>query len=138
VTAIQALTRGSVAKVPVVKTLVLVSGVGVRIMDPVMFLRATTRKKDGKLHRYFSVVENQRVRGGRVVQRDQLLRAAGLAQVDRRWTRVERVLARWRCFPKIIVREFCPMSWWCACGWRTLSVTERYRPISCALVSGAT
>jgi transposase len=34
-----------------------------------MFLRATTRKKDGKLHRYFSVVENQRVRGGRVVQR---------------------------------------------------------------------
>ena len=34
-----------------------------------MFLRATTRKKDGKLHRYFSVVENRRVRGGRVVQR---------------------------------------------------------------------
>ncbi len=34
-----------------------------------MFLRATTRKKDGKIHRYFSVVENQRVRGGRVVQR---------------------------------------------------------------------
>lgn len=34
-----------------------------------MFLRATTRKKDGKLHRYFSVVENQRVRGGRVLQR---------------------------------------------------------------------
>ena len=34
-----------------------------------MFLRATTRKKDGKLHRYFSVVENRRVRGGRVMQR---------------------------------------------------------------------
>jgi transposase len=34
-----------------------------------MFLRATIRKKDGKLHRYFSVVENKRVRGGRVVQR---------------------------------------------------------------------
>ena len=34
-----------------------------------MFLRATTRKKDGKVHRYFSVVENKRVRGGRVVQR---------------------------------------------------------------------
>src|SRR6266478_3188922 len=34
-----------------------------------MFLRAKTRKKDGKLHHYFSVVENQRVRGGRVVQR---------------------------------------------------------------------
>src|ERR1700694_4503638 len=34
-----------------------------------MFLRATTRKKDGKEHRYFSVVENRRVGGGRVVQR---------------------------------------------------------------------
>lgn len=34
-----------------------------------MFLRATTRKKDGKEHRYFSVVENRRVAGSRVVQR---------------------------------------------------------------------
>src|SRR5437870_1630389 len=34
-----------------------------------MFLRATTRKKDGKVHRYWSVVENRRVKGGRVVQR---------------------------------------------------------------------
>ena len=34
-----------------------------------MFLRARTRRKDGKQHRYRSVVENRRVRGGRVVQR---------------------------------------------------------------------
>jgi hypothetical protein len=34
-----------------------------------MFLRATIRKKDGKDHRYWSVVENRRVAGGRVVQR---------------------------------------------------------------------
>ena len=34
-----------------------------------MFLRATIRRKDGKEHRYFSVVENKRVGGGRVVQR---------------------------------------------------------------------
>jgi hypothetical protein len=34
-----------------------------------MFLSATTRKKDGKEHRYFSVVENRRVSGGRVLQR---------------------------------------------------------------------
>jgi hypothetical protein len=34
-----------------------------------MFLRQTIRKKDGKEHRYFSVVENKRVAGGRVVQR---------------------------------------------------------------------
>ena len=55
-----------------------------------MFLRAKVRKKDGKEHRYFSVVENHRVRGGRVVQRhvlylggNQLLAGAGLAQVHR-------------------------------------------------------
>jgi len=34
-----------------------------------MFLRATIRKKDGKEHRHFSVVENRRVARGRVVQR---------------------------------------------------------------------
>jgi transposase len=34
-----------------------------------MFLRYTNRKKDGKDHRYFSVVENQRVSSGRTVQR---------------------------------------------------------------------
>lgn len=34
-----------------------------------MFLRAKTRKKDGKAHRYWSVVENRRVADGRVVQR---------------------------------------------------------------------
>ncbi len=34
-----------------------------------MFLSATTRKKDGTEHRYFSVVENKRVSGGRVLQR---------------------------------------------------------------------
>ena len=34
-----------------------------------MFLRRTIRKKDGKEHGYFSVVENKRVAGGRVVQR---------------------------------------------------------------------
>jgi transposase len=34
-----------------------------------MFLRASIRRKDGKVHRYFSVVENKRVGKGRVVQR---------------------------------------------------------------------
>jgi len=34
-----------------------------------MFLRHKIRWKDGKEHRYFSVVENKRVSGGRVVQR---------------------------------------------------------------------
>jgi hypothetical protein len=34
-----------------------------------MFLRCKTRHKDGKSHRYWSVVENRRVGGGRIVQR---------------------------------------------------------------------
>jgi len=34
-----------------------------------MFLRSTNRKKDGKDHRYFSIVENRRLPGDRSVQR---------------------------------------------------------------------
>jgi len=37
-----------------------------------MFLRFTQRKKDGKLHRYWSIVENHRGEGKRVVQRQVL------------------------------------------------------------------
>ena len=34
-----------------------------------MYLRSTTRKKDGKQHRYFSVVESRRLSTGQVAQR---------------------------------------------------------------------
>ena len=34
-----------------------------------MFLRSTNRKKDGKDHRYFSIVENQRISADKTVQR---------------------------------------------------------------------
>lgn len=34
-----------------------------------MFLRHKVRRKDGKEHRYWSIVENRRVAGGRTVQR---------------------------------------------------------------------
>ena len=34
-----------------------------------MFLRYTNRKKDGKEHRYFSVVENRRLSSGKIAQR---------------------------------------------------------------------
>src|SRR6476646_8146336 len=34
-----------------------------------MFLRQTRRKKDGKTHTYWNIVENKRLDGGRVVQR---------------------------------------------------------------------
>ncbi len=58
-----------------------------------MFLRHKIRKKDGREHRYFSVVENKRVAGvtgGRVVQRHVLYlgeindtQELGVAAVDR-------------------------------------------------------
>ena len=35
----------------------------------IMFLRVSKRRKDGKEHRYYSVVENRRVRGGKHVQK---------------------------------------------------------------------
>ena len=35
-----------------------------------MFLRHKLRRKDGKEHRYWSIVENRRVSGGRTVQRN--------------------------------------------------------------------
>ena len=37
-----------------------------------MFLRFNTRKKDGKTHRYWSVVENRRLRAGHTTQRTAL------------------------------------------------------------------
>src|ERR1700738_1825697 len=37
-----------------------------------MFLRCTTPKKNGKEHRYWNLVENRRVAGGQVVQRQVL------------------------------------------------------------------
>ncbi len=38
-------------------------------MSSIMFLRATTRNKDGKSHRYYSVVENRRLTSGKIAQR---------------------------------------------------------------------
>jgi len=42
------------------------------IASPVMFLRQTPRKKDGKTHIYWNIVENKRLDDGRVVQRQVL------------------------------------------------------------------
>ena len=38
-------------------------------MGAVIFLRSTARRKNGKEHRYWSLVENRRLPGGKVVQR---------------------------------------------------------------------
>ena len=52
-----------------------------------MFLRATTRKKDGKTHRYWSVVENRRLPGGRVLQRHALYLGEINSSQERAWRR---------------------------------------------------
>jgi hypothetical protein len=57
-----------------------------------MFLRATTRKKDGKEHRYFSVVENKRVGDGRVLQRHVLYLGEINSSQELAWRRSIEVL----------------------------------------------
>lgn len=50
-----------------------------------MFLRATTRRKDGKVHRYWSIVENRRLPGGRVHQRHVLYLGEINSSQQRAW-----------------------------------------------------
>jgi Transposase DDE domain len=57
-----------------------------------MFLRATTRKKDGKEHRYWSIVENRRLPGGRVLQRHVLYLGEINSSQQRAWRKSVEVL----------------------------------------------
>ena len=57
-----------------------------------MFLRASTRKKDGKGHRYYSVVENKRMSGGRVLQRHVLYLGEINSSQELAWRRSIKVL----------------------------------------------
>jgi hypothetical protein len=57
-----------------------------------MFLRATNRKKDGKEHRYWSVVENRRVAGGRIAQRHVLYLGEINSSQELAWRRSIEVL----------------------------------------------
>ena len=50
-----------------------------------MFLRATRRKKDGKVHQYWSIVENRRLAGGRVLQRHVLYLGEINSSQERTW-----------------------------------------------------
>ena len=58
-----------------------------------MFLRANIRKKDGKLHRYWSVVENRRTGGDRVLQRQVLYLGEINDSQKAAWTRAIEVFA---------------------------------------------
>jgi hypothetical protein len=58
-----------------------------------MFLRASIRKKDGKVHRYFGIVENKRA-GRRVVQRHVLYLGEINDSQERSWRRSIEVFVR--------------------------------------------
>ena len=77
-----------------------------------MFLRKTPRKKDGKTHDYWSVVENKRVAGGRVVQRHVLSLGRSTPRRQRSGARPSRssmmtrdIRGHSRCSPKIALRR---------------------------------
>jgi hypothetical protein len=57
-----------------------------------MFLRASTRKKDGKEHRYWSIVENRRLAGGGVLQRHVLYLGEINSSQERAWRKSVEVL----------------------------------------------
>src|SRR2546427_11947539 len=50
-----------------------------------MLLRSTQRNKDGKQHRYFSVVENRRLTSGQIAQRTVLYLGEINDQQERSW-----------------------------------------------------
>ena len=52
-----------------------------------MFLRSTRRIKDGKVHKYWSIVENRRLNDGRVVQRQVLYLGEISAEQHEAWRR---------------------------------------------------
>ena len=58
-----------------------------------MFLRANTRKKDGKVHRYWSVVESRRTADDRVLQRQVLYLGEINDSQKAAWTRAIEVFA---------------------------------------------
>ncbi len=68
-----------------------------------MFLRCTRRKKDGKAHEYWSLVENRRVHDGRVVQRHVLYLGEINASQREAWRKTIEVFeepgsaAKWLC-----------------------------------------
>ena len=65
-----------------------------------MFLRSTIRRKDGKEHHYWSVVENRRVTGGRVVQKHVLYLGEINSSQELAWRKTIKVLDEERERPR--------------------------------------
>src|SRR6201984_290002 len=67
-----------------------------------MFLRCSTRKKDGKEHHYFSIVENKRVAGGKVVQRHVLYLGEINSNQQEAWRRTIEIFEDGEVKPKTV------------------------------------
>ena len=67
-----------------------------------MFPRSTTRIKNGKEHRYYSIVENKRVAGGRVVQRHVLYLGEINATQEEAWRKTIEIFEEGQPRPKTI------------------------------------
>lgn len=67
-----------------------------------MFLRSRTRTKHGKEHAYVSIVENQRVAGGRVVQRHVLYLGEINTRPEEAWRKTIEIFEEGRPPPQTI------------------------------------
>ena len=67
-----------------------------------MFLRSTTRKKNGKQHRYWSIVENKRCAGGKVVQRPVLYLGEINDQQEASWQKTIDIFEHGQAVPRTV------------------------------------
>ena len=88
-----------------------------------MFLRRTDRRKNGKTHRYWNIVENKRLDDGRVVQRHVLYLGEINSSQAAAWRKAIEVFdeeaggpGRWPCSPRIAARRRRTTHRWCGFG----------------------
>jgi transposase len=67
-----------------------------------MFLRFTTRKKNGKAHRYWSIVENKRCSGGRIVQKPVLYLGEINDQQEAHWQKTIEIFEQGQTRPHTV------------------------------------
>jgi transposase len=67
-----------------------------------MFLRSTTRKKNGKQHRYWSIVENKRCAGDKVVQRPVLYLGEINDQQEAAWQKTIDIFEHGQALPRTV------------------------------------
>ena len=67
-----------------------------------MFLRFTTRKKNGKQHRYWSIVENKRCAGGKIVQKPVLYLGEINDQQEAAWQKTIDIFEHGQALPRTV------------------------------------